>query len=120
MSENVINDNHKPSMADIYNSMSVEQRGLFDADIATAWACGEEVGSMNQNSAMLAMTMTPPQQELLIKMRQKAFEQGRMVGQLRAAGKSNEEIAKELHIPLKKIKKLENKEEDTNGSSSND
>ena len=41
MSNNVKNDNHKETMADIYNSMSVEQRGLFDADIATAFAVGE-------------------------------------------------------------------------------
>lgn len=116
MSNNVKNDHHKESMADIYNSLSVEQRGLFDADIATAWAVGEEVGSMNQNSAMLAMTMTDIQAELLIKMRQKAFSQGKAVGELKAQGKTPEEISKQLHIPLKKIKK----EEPGNGSSKND
>ena len=118
MSENVKNDHHKETMGDIYNSMSVEQRGLFDADIQTAWACGEEVGKMNQNSAYLAATMTEPQQELLIKLRQKAFSQGKAVGELKAQGKTPEEISKQLHIPLKKIK--EEKEEAKNGSSKNE
>lgn len=117
MSENVKNDNHKETMGDIYNSMTIDQRGLFDADIATAWACGEEVGKMNQNSAFLAATMTEPQQELLIKMRQKAFSQGKAVGELKAQGKTPEEISKQLHIPLKRLK--EEKEESDNGSSSN-
>lgn len=116
MSSNVTNDNHKTTMGDIYNSMSVEQRGLFDADIATAWQCGEEVGKMNQNSAYLAATMTEPQQELLIKLRQKAFSQGKAVGELRAQGKTPEEISKQLRIPLKKLKK----EESDNGSSENE
>ena len=115
MSNNVKNDHHKETIADIYNSLSVEQRGLFDADISTAWAIGEEVGTMNQNSAMLAATMTDIQAELLIKMRQKAFSQGKAVGELRAQGKTPEEISKQLHIPLKKIKK----EEPDNGSSEN-
>ena len=115
MSHNVKNDHHKETMADIYNSLSVDQRGLFDADIATAWAIGEEVGTMNQNSAMLAATMTDIQAELLIKMRHKAFSQGKAVGELKAQGKTPEEISKQLHIPLKKIK-----EESDNGSSKND
>lgn len=115
MSNNVKNDHHKETMADIYNSLSVDQRGLFDADIATAWAVGEEVGTMNQNSALLAMTMTDIQAELLIKMRHKAFSQGKAVGELKAQGKTPEEISKQLHIPLKKIK-----EEPDNGSSKND
>lgn len=116
MSDNVKNDHHKETMADIYNSLSVEQRGLFDADIATAFAVGEEVGQMNQNSALLAATMTDIQAELLIKMRQKAFSQGKAVGELKAQGLTPEEISKKLHIKLNKIKK----EEPDNGSSEND
>ena len=116
MSNNVKNDHHKETMADIYSSLSVEQRGLFDADITTAFAVGEEVGQMNQNSALLAATMTDTQAELLIKMRQKAFSQGKAVGELKAQGMTPEEISKKLHIKLNKIKK----EEPDNGSSKND
>lgn len=115
MSDNVKNDHHNETMADIYNSMSVEQRGLFDADITTAFAVGEEVGTMNQNSALLAATMTDVQAELLIKMRHKAFSQGKAVGELKAQGMTPEEISKKLHIKLNKIKK----EEPDNGSSEN-
>ena len=115
MSNNVKNDYHNETMADIYNSLSVEQRGLFDADISTAFAVGEEVGQMNQNSALLAATMTDVQAELLIKMRQKAFSQGKAVGELKAQGMTPEEISKKLHIKLNKIKK----EEPDDGSSEN-
>lgn len=115
MSNNVKNDHHKETMGDIYNSMSVEQRGLFDAAIATAWQCGEEVGQMTQNTAMLAAKMTDTQAELLIKMSEKAYSKGEEVGKLKAQGLTPEEISKKLHIKLNKNKK----EEPDNGSSEN-
>jgi hypothetical protein len=49
-------------------------------------------------------------------MRQKAFSQGKMVGELKAQGMTPEEISKKLHIKLNKIKR----EEPGNGSSKND
>lgn len=118
MSNNVKNDNHKETMADIYNSLSDVQKVFFDADIQTCWMLGEEIGQANQNSAyqMKKCELNEDQQNLLIEMRQNAFSTARKVGQYKAQGITPEEISKKMGIPLKKIKK----EEPDDGSSKND
>lgn len=100
----------------ILDEMPEDIRVLFDAAVTTAWICGEEVGSMNQNAAELQKILSQEQWELLNQMRLRAFSTGKKVGILKAQGMTPEEISKQEGLPLKIIKE----EEKTNGSGENE
>ena len=120
MANNVSNDGMKGTQKDIYESLSNEQKTMFDAAIQTAFDCGREVGGMNMRTAMLSTILDDKQQNLLTNLRFKAFTRGKQVGELEASGKTPEEISKEIHMPLKTLKKKMNVEEEDNGSSKNE
>ncbi len=120
MANNATNDGVRGAQSDIYKSLGPDQMALFDAAIQTAFDCGREVGGMNMRTAMLSSVLNEKQNNLLTNLRYKAFARGKQVGELEATGKTPEEISKEIHMPLKTLKKKMNMEEDNNGSSTNE
>lgn len=120
MANNTSNDGVRGAQKDIYESLSPDQMGMFDAAIQTAFDCGREVGQMNFRTALLGTILDEKQNNLLTNLRYKAFVRGKQIGELEAEGKTPEEISKQVGMPLKTLKKKMNIEEENDGGSKNE